>query len=60
MSRWIAPKVGDLVRYRGVYATGAVYLVSSVTKNGVYVGLVGVQGSFNMNSAALEVVGAGR
>ena len=57
MSKWIAPKVGDLVRYRG---TGAVYLVSSVTKNGGYVGLVGVQGSFNMNSAALEVVGAGR
>ena len=53
MSRWIAPKVGDLVRYRG---TGAVYLVSSVTKKGVYVELVGVQGSFNMNSAALEVV----
>ena len=57
MSRWIAPKVGDLVRYRG---TGAVYLVSSVTKNGVYVGLVGVDGSFNMNSAALEVVSASR
>ena len=57
MSKWIAPKVGDLVRYRG---TGAVYLVCSVTKNGVYVGLVGVQGSFNMNSAALEVGGEGR
>ena len=54
MNKHIAPEVGDLVRYRG---TGAVYLVSSVTKNGVYVGLVGVSGSFNMNSAALEVVG---
>lgn len=54
MSRWIAPKVGDLVRYRG---TGAVYLVSSVTKNGIYVGLVGFDNqTFNMNTGALEVV----
>ena len=57
MNKHIAPEVGDLVRYRG---TGAVYLVSSVTKNGVYVGLVGVSGSFNMNSAALEVGDASR
>ena len=52
MSRW-TPKVGDLVRYRG---TGAVYLVSSVTKKGAYVKLVGVKGTYSMNRAALEVI----
>ena len=57
MNKHIAPKVGDLVRYRG---TGAIYQVSSVTKCRTYVGLVGVNGSFNMNSAALEVVDASR
>ena len=56
MDGWIAPKVGDLVRYRG---TGAVYLVSYVTRCNTYVRLV-THGDklFNVNSAALDVINA--
>ena len=57
-AKWIIPKVGDLVRYRG---TGAVYLVSHVTKCNTYVKLVTLGNDlFNVNTAALDVINENR